>query len=382
MTKIPYKRKFDYLFSDNTEIVLWGAANIGRRFVDFYNKYLNIVMVCDGAQDRVGCALGNFIICTPESILYQENRIVIVTCSFYSEIRSVLENRGYTHGMNLFNYDDIEIIIEYYQHGFLRSNRIDISLTEKCTFNCKKCNMFMPYFKEPKHQPLRNVLDDIDSYFETVDYVREMELLGGEPFLYPYLDDVIRYVGEVYRHRIKRPTIFTNGAVVPSDSLLKKMREYDIWVMLSDYRAAISYEKKWMEVKNALETYGIHYYAPAEEQWKDFGFPENSNPEMTEGELSHHFRACLPPFRGLYQKKVAFCHLEMSAMRAGIFPYEERDYFDLTTEDQDRKEKYLEFDRGFIDKGYLEFCKVCRGCGSSNEHYVQTAEQMLRSYQG
>ena len=240
-------REFEYLFSQDINIVLWGAANIGKRFLDFYLGSIHIVKVCDGNLKRIGTQLNGFIIENPDSIVNDGNTIVVVTCSFYSEIRPKLEKQGFAHNISCFYYDDFERILMLYKYGHLRSNRVDISLTEKCTLNCKHCNMFMPHFSNPKEQPLESVLHDIELYFDTVDFVKEMELLGGEPFLYKELPAVMRFVQEVFLGRVGQLNIFTNATIIPSDEVLILMKQLNIHCMISDYSRQVPYQEKLCE---------------------------------------------------------------------------------------------------------------------------------------
>ncbi|MBQ7497619.1 MAG: radical SAM protein, partial [Selenomonas sp.] len=216
-------REFEYLFRQDTKIILWGSANIGLRFLDFYAKHLNIVKLCDGSTEKVGTQVGYMMVSDPSEIVYDESTVVIVTCSFYQEIRPILEAKGFRHHVSLFYYDDFEEIYRLYIHGKLCSHRIDISLTERCTLKCRDCNMWMTHFREPKEQPVEDVLNDIDLYFSTVDFVREMELLGGEPLLYADIAKVFRYVREVYTERVGKLVLFTNGTLLPSQELLELM---------------------------------------------------------------------------------------------------------------------------------------------------------------
>ena len=376
-------REFDYLFSPQTNIILWGAANIGMRFLDFYAKNLNIVKVCDGNKERIGSETHGFIIEDPATITHSPNTVVIVTNSFYTDIKPLLKAKGFVCKVDFFWYTDFETIYRLYFHGRLQSQRVDISLTEKCTLNCRDCNMWMPHFAHPKAQPVTDVLHDIDLYFNTVDFVKEMELLGGEPLLYNELPKVIRYVREVYDQRVDRLVVFTNGTMLPSPELVALMKEWNVSVMLSDYTAQVDYQKRYDEVADILDANNIFHFAPAMEEWSDFGFPDNPPANQDDASAMERFDCCCPPFRGLYHGEVFFCHLETSAMRAGIFPYYKQDAFSLTDENPNRKERFLEFDLGFLPQGFIEFCRVCRGCGTAvNDLVVPFGQQMKRKNNG
>ena len=78
----------------------------------------------------------------------------------------------------------------------------------------------------------------------------------------------------------------------------------------------------------------IRFYIEKISTWGDFGFPENPN-NISEKDCISFFELCKAPFRGLYISRVYFCHLETSAIRAGLYEDNENDYFDLNQKDRD-----------------------------------------------
>ena len=50
-------------------------------------------------------------------------------------------------------------------------NRVDISVTNRCTLNCEGCNMLMSYYCNPQDRKLDEIKRDLDAFFEWVDTV-------------------------------------------------------------------------------------------------------------------------------------------------------------------------------------------------------------------
>lgn len=367
--------EFDMLFEKDTEYRLWGMAELGHQFIERFKNQLKIVQVVDIDTDKQGKYVENLLIQKPDELIYNENSVVVVTCSFYDENRPFIEEKGYTPFVNLFYYEDFYIIYGVYQNNYLKSKRVDISLTEKCTLRCEKCNMFMPYFENPKNQLLQDVLSDIDAYFSVVDEVREVNLLGGEPFLYPEVKPVVDYIEENYINRIGKLVFFTNGMIVPSDEVCESLKKCNAQMRISDYTFVIPYEKKLQEFCRKMDNYEIENFVIKYETWGDFGFPDNCN-DLEESKMLDFFNNCRAPFRGLWSKKVYFCHLETSAVRAGIYEDNKNDFFDMSKEQgDDRKKLFVEFDYGYHHDGYVSFCKKCRGCDCVNPLIVPAAQQ-------
>lgn len=355
---------------------LWGMANLGGIFLKKYSHELNIIKVVDMDIQKQGVKIGHLIIESPNEIVGLQNYKIIVTTNAYRQVSDILKERGFKENIDYFDYFYFEQIYLLYTRNYLLSRRIDISLTEKCNLKCRKCNMFMPYFKMPADQPLAEVKKDIDNYFSVVDFVEVLNLLGGEPFLYPYLYQIVEYIGICYRNRINKMIIFTNGMLIPDEDFFDLLKRYKVILQFSDYTKVISYKNKFDEFKRIANKHEIHYYVFKNEKWGDFGFPENPHKIESKENLLHFFDSCKSPFRGLYKGKVYFCHLETSAVRAGIFPDSENDSFYLLKESNSRKKEYFEFDRGYSELGYVTFCSVCRGCDCVNDLFVPAAEQV------
>ena len=155
----------------------------------------------------------------------------------------------------------------------------------------------------------------------------------------------------------------------------ENLKKYNVIIQISDYTDRVDYKKRKEDLTGLLEKHDIQYKVLRSDEWGDFGFPENPNDLMNEEQLTHFFNRCRAPFRGLYRQKVYFCHLETSAVRAGLFPDHKNDSFDLQGEYSDKKISFLEFDEGYCEKGYITFCAKCRGCSCVNDLTVVSAEQ-------
>ena len=299
---------YQLLTDKNKEFILWGAANIGKEIYKEYSEKINIVKIVDKNPIKCDKNIGNCIVESSTNIKINKNNIIIITTSSYEEVSKELNTKGYRRNIDYIDYFLFVKVYELYKNDFLISGRLDISITEKCTLKCEKCNMFMPYFKQPKDYSIDYIKRDLDSYFNVVDYVRDLNLLGGEPFLYPEFTQVLEYISEKYIDKIKRIEIFTNGTLIPSEKLLELIKKCNVVVQISDYTNRIDYSKRLQDVIQLFDKYSIKYYILKSEIWGDFGYPENPNTLEGENELISFFDKCKAPFRGLYNNKVYFCH--------------------------------------------------------------------------
>jgi len=109
----------------------------------------------------------------------------------------------------------------------VRGNKLKdmiIYLTSKCNLECTHC--YVPRTNPPKELTLDN-LRWIRNTFD----IKNVNLMGGEPFLYPFLEDAIEL--------FKKVTITTNGLLLASDS-----PQVNKWIELFKRRTTIGKDGK------------------------------------------------------------------------------------------------------------------------------------------
>jgi hypothetical protein len=303
---------------------------------------------------------------------FDENTQVIITTDvFKQKYKSFLEEKNIKWTW----YKHIVSIWPYKHKNKVHIYQTDVLVTEKCTLNCSHCNMFMPHFEAPIHRELNTIISDIDSFFNIVDYVSVFHLVGGEPFLYPNIEGVVRHIVDNYVDRIDKLIITTNGTILPKQSMIEVLKSNPIILSVSDYTDKLENIKK--KVVKVLDTYkenNVNHYVRTEIEWYDFGDLRIKGGRTTE-QLINHFDSCTAPFRGLNDGKFYYCHLNTSAVRTKLFPLNENDYLDIHTIS---KEQLLKFDLGYTDLGYITFCDNCNGCNTGIKVPVSYEKQGLR----
>ena len=119
----------------------------------------------------------------------------------------------------------------------------------------------------------------------------------------------------------------------------------------------------------------IPYQVNHEMKWKDFYFPRtHQGAEFTS--FREHMLCCNPVFRGLNDKKFYYCHIIWSAEQAKLWYPQSGDYINLeeviSIED---KERFMAYDLGFMDNGYVTLCRACGGCGVDNKSIIDAGLQ-------
>lgn len=371
---------FIKVWNTNEEYYIWGASNSGKRFFDKFKDILNIKGFIDSDESKHNHQIGNKDILSFEYARSNSPKTkIIVASQAYYEISTILKKLGYIENVDFCNSNVFTSTHFMYNHNKLYLYRIDISLTNRCTLKCRKCNMLMPYFEKPMHKSISSIKENIDLYFKWVDNVETIKLLGGEPTLYPHLIEVIEYLNAKYKDKIENIDIFSNGTVKLSEEILKVLEINNVTVQISDYSNTLENLKSNVDLfEEQLKDNNIKYIRLKHDKWLDFIPEDNCKINSTQEQLEDKFNKCNPPFRGLHDKKLYYCHLSTSAVQAEVFEDNNNDYFDLSKYNEDRKIELMEFNLGYNEIGYITYCKRCNGCDSVNNRFTNVAEQVKK----
>lgn len=374
----------DQYWKDLNDIIMFGYGRQGRKMYLTLCRDFNIVAVIDNSKEKQGKRVGNNIIMSFEQVkeYLHEYKIVVTTSQhYYQSIKKQLNEEGLVENIDYVMYQ--QFITEWY---FKYQNKVNalktiIAITAKCTLNCENCMQFLPYWKieRRKELSLQEIEENLDVYFKSVDYVLNLDIVGGEPLLYSRLGELISLIGERYRQRMGYVVLITNGMIIPDDEILKLLAKYSIGISISDYSSNITYKHNIPQIIKKLEEYNVDYMLNQNIDWFDFGFPRDKYHYEGE-EAVYHTQCCNSIEHILDDKKLFYCGLEWSAQKGNLFPIEEKAYIDLQKVADgliDRKE-ILELILGNIEDGYLQFCKKCGGFGIDNNNKVATAKQLER----
>ena len=95
-------------------------------------------------------------------------------------------------------------------------NVINFHLTNSCNYRCTYCFGKFPEKKDLTLNEVCSIVDNIARYFSKYGIVDgRINLAGGEPLLYPYLDDLIDYI---YAYGLKA-SIITNGSMLTEERI-------------------------------------------------------------------------------------------------------------------------------------------------------------------
>lgn len=123
----------------------------------------------------------------------------------------------------------------------------------------------MQYYNEPYDLGIEELMSEMNEFFDLVDELMEISIVGGEPFLYEDLDKLIQYL--ISNEKINSIRFTTNGTVVPKESVLNLMSHKKIFVQVSDYGNV----RLLANFVSTLDKYNICSEVVCDEKWIDCG---------------------------------------------------------------------------------------------------------------
>lgn len=131
----------------------------------------------------------------------------------------------------------------------------------KCTLECKHCGQYLPYFPKEKkiNLPFERIKKDIDIFFDSVDTVGFVSVIGGEPFVHPDLNKIIDVI--LSKKNFGMLGITTNGICKIKNEHLAKLKNERIRVIFSDYTSALNEKQVQLfnDNINKIKNAGINY---------------------------------------------------------------------------------------------------------------------------
>lgn len=362
-------------------LIPYGVGRIGSRVILTLKEQFNIPFLLDSKIDhdeKYGLKVYN-IEDVKQYILDKKCKIVVTTVhAAYLEICENLNRLGLRENEDfcLFERFTIEWNLRWKNKCVL--SKIDSVITTKCTLRCLNCNMFIGYMMEHEDLLLEDLKKNFDVFFDSVDYVYEYTLLGGEPFLHADLKEILCYLSKQYGNRVGKINLISNGTVIPSDEILNIMKQNNMMITVSNYTHIVPYEEKMQAVIKKLEEHEIEYYIIPNNTWKDVLFPRC---EYHAKDVRNHMILCGHSTHSMNDGKLYWCDPAFSAERFLKFKSQKNDSLDLESNKKNNTKyqaslnimKYLLGDVN--EKGYMSFCERCAGVGCDNTNIVIAGQQ-------
>ena len=238
---------------------------------------------------------------------------------------------------------------------------ITLIINQSCSLKCKCCTSYMNEYplEERKDIPLDRIYDDIDKFFDAMDSIGTVTVMGGEPFMHPDLSKIIQKL--LTKHNFGLVSIATSGTYPIKPEQLEGLNDKRVNVSFSNYEHAINEKQKELMYRNIemVKRSGISYTVGVT-------IPEWAVPSTlydlhnTTKQMIVKKAACVQPPRCMQIKngKLHPCDFATALYSLNLGRYE-MDYVDI--EHSESKEKLKEAIKNFIEQPYYRTCGHCTG---------------------
>ena len=362
--------KFDDSWKSIKSVVVYGFGRQGMGYIAELAKNFRVVMIIDNGIKDVKEYQGIPIVSLKKYLQSGLNEKIIITAAggAHQAIRQSLLDEGKKENRDFVDAD-IFLVGWFWQFkNEVHLGRVSTAITEKCTLRCKNCITYMPYYERPVNYSYDAICHNIDMLCSLVDSIACLNIVGGEPFLSHDIARFMDYIMSKYEGIIGKIVVITNGTVVPDEETFRALRQYCVEVRISDYTDVVPYQRKLGELINKLENNKVDYQSIKFDEWLDMGKPnENISMGETPEEIREHMLRCNGRCQFLCEGKYFYCSRQWAAEGAFRYQLAEGDYLKLDELVKDLrvgKEKLLNFHIGNLEKGYCQYCQICKGFDS------------------
>ena len=231
---------------------------------------------------------------------------------------------------------------------------ITLVINQRCSLKCKYCTSYMNEYAlhEKVDFSLEQICHDIDVFFDTVDNVGTITVMGGEPFMHPDISQIISHLCTKKNFGII--SIATSGTYPIKPEQLEGLHDKRVNVSFSNYTQSITENQKNMFYKNidVVKESGVNYtvglFSP---EW--IVPPTLVNKNYTDEEATKKKSICTH-WHQIKNGKVHPCDFANSIYSLHVADYPS-DYVDLN-KDCSKEELRREL-RQYIDRPFYESCR-------------------------
>lgn len=251
--------------------------------------------------------------------------------------------------------------------GFI--SRIAVSITNRCSLKCRDCNNLMPYCKEHFTGDVSDQIKDLKTILRYVEGIINVELIGGEPFVYSQLDLLLQYVCN--EPKIMFVEVTTNGTIVPSAGVTELLKHPKVCVMLSDYGQVNSERAKktyrYLKRNHVCVKYLKNRY------WIFPGGIESR--EKSRAKIKYEYFHCFArkDCRTLYNGKLYVCGRAPVLNEIGVLK-DNSSFLDIRHMNL-RKTAGEQKIKQFFENTYADACNYC-DCSSDKSCWVESGIQV------
>ena len=373
------KYDLDELVGDNnTPVIIVAAVKESEAVLNACrSKGIKVAGFCDSIKDKCQhtfCGLP--VIHTPSlRSHFDKARFIIASqhiqdcieqlselgyCEFYSPLCLLQDYEVSAHKHLVSNeYMEARLKVCLNSHSMFKEGRsktymrsLDVMVTTKCTLRCESCCNLMPYYKSHDPFSAESILSSIRMIANNVDLVSEFRLIGGEPLINKEWSRIARGITDEYPEQ--EIFVYTNGTIVPSDSMLELIEGRNVRFIITSYGEL---SRNLLDLEAQLDKYSVQYVTTPAEYWVDCS--SISHHQRSKEQLREVFKECCVKYLyTLLHGRLYRCPFIANAANLGAIPEDAGNYVDLTVQ---RTSIQAELRRFINNPSFFPGCDFCDG---------------------
>lgn len=382
-------------YDKNSEIIIYGAGLVAHLI---YNSLINKWGIqadyfCTSFEPEHIDRATHLIVLNRESLKFHSQALIIVALGItfsektYRNIENYILSEGGGSRENLIIDTHKWIVNEAKpyidKNGKLNVYTLSFHVTKQCNLKCKMCGQLLFGPVKRRSFPAEQIIHDTDIIFELIDHIEVMKLIGGELLTYAKLDELIHYLNK-FKDQIGLLEIYTNGAIVPKESVLDAIADYrgNIQITISDYGKLSIAKETWINFgKEADVRINIlGFVSEGKDGYKGWiDCRETKDLRESEEELEVKYRGCEQRLDFVLEDSVlgkcTSFHMINYALGKEL-DREECVYIRDAISNEEKREKIVALGS---DDNYLEACRYCVWGSSIRDKLTRfpAAEQLV-----
>lgn len=229
-------------------------------------------------------------------------------------------------------------------------------VSQICTLKCKNCCEHVPHQKDKGFEPVEKIIRDVKKIADSSKFLNFVELIGGEPFLHPHIEDLLEELLKL--ENIGYIKSFTNATVVPSDRACEIMKNPRFVLNVSNYEKVA--QGKLLEniftTKEKLAKYGIKYLHTTNYEWLDFASFDLHKTDLDT--IKQGFKECFISIcHRVYKGKLYICPHQYAGIQLGKLKELPIETVDIHSMDNIELAQALE---AFESIDFPDACRYCK----------------------
>lgn len=412
-----------YIKNNNKKIICFGTGVMGAEALEYPEIHDNVVCFCDNDEQKQGkeVLVGKeaYKVIAPkqlENYINPSNEyIVLITSGHFRSIEKQLPSgiEYYIYPILKVQLDpksedffeerilkecmkEYDMLLEQYHiageehtkkrneketwiRGDAKKNnrpfvipRIMIMPTTRCNLRCKGCSSLLPLFEHPQDIDVDHIKRDGRLFFSGIDECIRLTV-GGEPFFYPQLQELLEYLLE--EPKLLSIMMITNGMMLPKPELVPLLQNPKVFIEISDYGRL----EQMSKAIAFFEKNKINFKVLTEQVWTDMGGVECRN--RTPEELRFVYMNCDQGrvIKGMHNGKFHSCARSARMLTLGVYE-SKKDYFELLEEDSPEVIRAKLMDMYYSDSAdSCNYCDLGALPTKVMEAGIQMNEQIIKS---